>query len=80
MIRFKIREQMAEHHFRTGTRLTFDELAKETGIHRTTLSKIANQIGYNTTTDNIDALCNFFNCQISDLVEHIPGGMHKGED
>ena len=54
---------MADHQFRTGSRLTFDELAKETGIHRTILSKIANTRIYNTTTDNIDNLCRFFSAR-----------------
>ncbi|MHB8811599.1 MAG: helix-turn-helix domain-containing protein, partial [Desulfobulbaceae bacterium] len=59
---------MAERQFRTGARLTFDEVAKETGIHRTTLSKIANLRSYNTTTDNIDKLCRFFQCQVGELM------------
>ncbi|RME58809.1 transcriptional regulator, partial [Candidatus Parcubacteria bacterium] len=28
--------------------------------------------GYNTTTDNLDKLCNYFKCPIEKLVEHIP--------
>lgn len=71
MIRYRLRELMADYQFRTGKRLTFDELAKETGLHRTTLSKIVNHRNYNTTTDNIDRLCTFFKCQISDLMEHV---------
>lgn len=71
MIRYRLRELMAERQFRTGARLTFDEVAKETGIHRTTLSKIANLRSYNTTTDNIDKLCRFFQCQVGELMEYI---------
>lgn len=71
MIRYRLRELMADYQFRTGSRLTFDELAKETGIHRTTLSKIANTRSYNTTTDNIDKLCQFFKCQVGDLMQHV---------
>ncbi len=71
MIRYRLRELMADYQFRTGARLTFDELAKETEIHRTTLSKIANTRSYNTTTDNIDKLCRFFKCQIGDLMEYV---------
>lgn len=71
MIRYRLRELMADYQFRTGTRLTFDELAKETGIHRTTLSKIANTRSYNTTTDNIDSLCRFFKCQVGDLMQYV---------
>jgi len=71
VIRYRLRELMADYQFRTGSRLTFDELAKETGIHRTTLSKIANTRSYNTTTDNIDKLCQFFKCQVGDLMQYV---------
>jgi putative transcriptional regulator len=62
---------MADYQFRTGKRLTLEVIANETGIHRTTLSKIVNQRSYNTTTDNIDKLCSYFKCQIGDLMEHV---------
>jgi putative transcriptional regulator len=71
MIRYRLREVMADYQFKTGKRLTFDELAKATGIHRTTLSKIANIRSYNTTTDNIDRLCKYFQCQVGDLMEYV---------
>lgn len=71
MIRYRLRELMADYQFKTGTRLTMEELSKSTGIHRTTLSKIANQRSYNTTTDNIDKLCNFFKCRIEDLMQYV---------
>lgn len=71
MIRYRLRELMADYQFKTGKRLTFDELAKTTEIHRTTLSKIANMRSYNTTTDNIDRLCKFFECQVGDLMEYV---------
>jgi len=74
MIRYRLRELMAEYQFKTGSRLTFDELAKATQIHRTTLSKIANTRSYNTTTDNIDRLCKFFKCQVGDLMEFVEDG------
>lgn len=73
MLRYRLRELMADFQFKTGQRITFDELARETGIHRTTLSKIANQRSYNTTTDNIDKLCQFFKCQVGDLVQYVEG-------
>ena len=77
MIRYRLRELMAEFQFKTGNRLTFDEIAKETGIHRTTLSKIANQRSYNTTTDNIDRLCNFFKCRVGDLMEYVEDSQQR---
>lgn len=72
MIRFRLKEVIADREFREGRRITLEEISKLTGIHRTTLSKIANTRGYNTTTDNLDRLCTYFQCQIGTLVEHIP--------
>jgi putative transcriptional regulator len=36
-----------------------------------TLSKILNQKGYNTTTDKLDKLAEYFDCEIGDLVERV---------
>ena len=71
MIRFKIKELMAEKAFQENRRVTFDEVSTATGINRTTLSKMANQRGYNTTTDNLDALCGYFGCSVCDVAEHV---------
>ncbi len=71
MLRFRLRELVAEFEFREQRRLTMDEISKATGIHRTTLSKIARRQGYNTTTENLDRLCGFFGCQIENLVTHV---------
>ena len=71
MMRFRLKELIAEKEFRERRRITLDEIAAATGIHRTTLSKIANQHGYNTTTDVLDRLCGFFNAPVGALVERI---------
>ena len=71
MIRFRLKELIADREFHADKRITFEEIASEAGIHRTTLSKIANQRGYNTTTDNLDKLCDYFDCPIEKLVEHV---------
>jgi DNA-binding Xre family transcriptional regulator len=72
MIRFRLKEIFAEREFRVGKRVTFEEVANATGIHRTTLSKIASQRGYNTNTDNIDKLCRYFGCNVGDIMEYVP--------
>lgn len=71
MIRFRLKELVAEKEFQEGRRVTFEEIAQVTGIHRTTLSKIANQRGYNTTTDVLDKLCSYFGVELGKLAEHI---------
>ena len=69
MLRFRLKELIADREFKEDRRITLDEIAAATGIHRTTLSKIANKKGYNTTTDNLDKLCDFFDCTIQEMVE-----------
>lgn len=71
MIRFRLKELIADKGFREARRVTIDEVAKETGIHRTTLSKIANQKGYKTNTEVLDKLCTFFRVEIGDVAQYI---------
>lgn len=71
MIRFHLKKLVAEFEYRHGRRLTMGELAETTGVYRTTLSRIAGPKPFNTTTDNLDALCRFFRCSIADLVEYV---------
>lgn len=72
MLRFRFKELLAEKEFREGRVITIIEVAKASGTHRMTLSKLANQRGYNPTADVLDRLCHYFNCRIEQLVEHIP--------
>lgn len=71
MIRFRLKELIADREFRENRRITFDEIAKATGVHRTTLSKIANQKGYNTTTEVLDKLCAYFDVQLDAVAEYV---------
>ncbi len=73
MIRFKLGALIEKHQFAQGRRITVTEIAEATGINRITLSKILNQRGYNTGTDNVDRLCAYFACRVEDLIEHVPG-------
>jgi putative transcriptional regulator len=72
MIRFKFQERLIAKGFQEGRRLTLDEVAMATGIHRTTLSRLSNPLGANITSDNLDRLCHFFGCALSDLAEYVP--------
>lgn len=71
MIRFRLKELIAEKGFQENRRVTLDEVSKETGIHRTTLSKIANQRGYNTTTEILDKLCMYFDVELQEVAQFV---------
>lgn len=71
MIRFHLKELIAEKEFTEKRRITIGGISQETGINRMTLSKIINHPGHSTVTDNLDKLCNYFDCSIEQLVTHI---------
>lgn len=72
MLRYRLKELLADKEYKDGRVITMIEVANATGVHRMTLSKIANQRGCNPTADVLDRLCAFFGCRIEQLVEHIP--------
>ena len=72
MIRLRLSELHAEKAFREGRRIEWQEVAATAGIHRVTLSKMRNQRGYNATLSNIDLLCRYFECTVSDLLVYVP--------
>ena len=72
MIRFKLKELISEKSFKEGRRINLQEIADATGVHRTTLSKIQSPTGHNTTTENLNSLCAYFDCRIEDLLEYLP--------
>ncbi len=71
MIRFRLKELIADKEFKEGRRITLAEIALETGLHRATLSKLANQKGYNATTDVLDKLCAYFSVELGELAVFI---------
>ncbi|THF65634.1 helix-turn-helix transcriptional regulator [Pseudothauera nasutitermitis] len=72
MLRFRLKELIADREFKEGRVITLLEIAESAGVHRITLSKLANKKGYNVTSDVLDRLCAYFNCRIEQLVEYIP--------
>ena len=71
MIRFKLKEQIAEREFRESRRITLIEVADATGIGRITLSRMLKP-GAVVRTDTLDALCAYFDCRVEDLAEFVP--------
>jgi putative transcriptional regulator len=62
---------MADLSFKSGNRVTLDHVAAETGIHRSTLSKLSSSRGYNCGTDVLDRLCQFFGCELQEIAEYV---------
>lgn len=72
MIRYRVRERIADLEFQRGKRVTLAELEAATGVNKSTLSKLSRQRGYNTTTEVLDRLCRFFDCPLSEIAQYVP--------
>lgn len=71
MLRFKIKELIAEKEFKEGQLVKIADICAATGIGRTTMSAMINNKKKNVGSDNIDALCKYFGCGVSDLIEYV---------
>jgi putative transcriptional regulator len=60
---------MQRHHQRTGERLTYQSLARRTGLSRATLESLASRRTYNTRLSTIEKLCRALDCHPGDLLE-----------
>lgn len=72
MIRYHLKRLLADMEFNEKRRIGLTEVSEKTGIHLSTLSRIANQKASNTTIGNIEKICLFLNCEIQELIEFIP--------
>ena len=59
---------MDDHRRRTGDRMTYERLARLTGLSRQTLASVASRPSYNSTLSTIAKLCHALGCQPGDLL------------
>ena len=50
--------------------ITQKELSTQTGIRQATISDYANNKNIMFVKNHLDILCNYFNCEIQDLIEY----------
>ena len=72
MIRYKIRELVEDKRFKEGRRIKLEEVAQDSGVHKTTLSKILNIPNYHCSLEVIDKFCQYFGIQVGDVIEYVP--------
>ncbi len=53
-------------------RITITEVAKSTGMSASTISNLYNEKVKRLDFDTLEKLCEFFNCNIQDIIEYIP--------
>ncbi|MBW8311269.1 MAG: helix-turn-helix transcriptional regulator [Rhizobium sp.] len=74
MIRFRLAELIADKAFKERRSISMTEVAEGSGVHRATLSKMANQPGTNVGTEIVDKLCRYFGCSVGDLLTYVEEG------
>jgi putative transcriptional regulator len=57
---------MGEH------KMKISDVARETGLHRNTVTLLYKETATRVELDAIEKLCRLFNCQVSDLFEYMP--------
>lgn len=53
-------------------RITITDVAKSTGMSASTISNLYNEKVKRLDFDTLEKLCEFFNCNIQDIIEYIP--------
>ena len=53
------------------------ELARQTGIRPSTISDIYNEMTERLNINHLDRICEYLNCDITDLIEYIPDKQKK---
>ena len=72
MIRFRLKELIVEKEFREQRKITLIEIAEQTGVNKSSLSKMQNPANrHSTTTNAVEALCRYFDCAIGDLMVYV---------
>ncbi|MGF1768610.1 helix-turn-helix transcriptional regulator [Enterovibrio makurazakiensis] len=70
MIRFKVQEQIERKSLKEGRKITAAEVARAIGVQRAAISKMVRNDDYSTTTKTLNALCEYFECELHDLVAY----------
>ncbi|WP_370454428.1 helix-turn-helix domain-containing protein [Hyphomonas sp. CACIAM 19H1] len=62
-----------DYEIRSGSRLTYEQLAAATGLSLATLQSIASRKSYNPRLSTISALCNALDCGPDVILKRVKG-------
>lgn len=71
MIRILLSTRLGER------RLKQAELSRMTGIRPNTISELYNEISTRISLDHLDLICEALNCDIADILQHIPNNERR---
>lgn len=68
MIKFRLRQLMGKLADDTGQKITYRGIQETTGINQNTLVAMGKNTMVQVSLSTIDRLCDYFKCDISDLM------------
>ena len=71
MLKIHLKRLIADKETAESRRISLSEISEATGIHISTLSRLANHRSTDTTTPNLEKLCRYFKCSVAQLVEFV---------
>jgi len=74
MIKFNLKVLIARREQDTGERLTYGRLAEKTYLSARTISRVAENQAGRVDLTTLDKLCKFFDCDVGDILYHVPDG------
>ena len=72
MIQNRLRELIALKGRREQRKITYDDILNQTGISKTTLTRLSNDLESRVAISTVDRLCGYFDCQPGDLFIYVP--------
>ena len=72
MIIYHLKDLMLKKSIKINKKITYEIISKETGISVVTLSRIASKKGYKVSMNNMEKLCQYFECTPDSLISIIP--------
>ena len=68
MVKSKLKILIAQREVETGQKLTYERLASEVGLSKTTLNRLAEGKTDRVDFLTLEKLCRYFQCDIGDLL------------
>ncbi len=73
MIRCHLSRMMGERKMKVV------DVARETGLHRNTITLLYNETANRVDLETIDRLCSLFGCAVGELFEYSPDNLSDGK-
>ena len=67
-MRFDLKHLIDQHRIKTGQRLSYVEIAQQSGTSKTTIYHIANNLRTNIDLKVLAGICQVFGCTPNDLI------------